>query len=168
MTLIAGIVCRDAIVVVADSQVSYGQLKLPNSNKINVVGFPHRKVALIAESGEVGLSNRILDAIKVRAASADIRDENAIPLTVQAAVMQVRAEEMGLDPRCPTRPPSGTSIFRPVKPSCFLAVFIIISRIFTPFPSMPAPQRRRAIILPSRAAAIALGITFCANIQQPI
>ena len=52
VTLIVGIICRDAIVLAADSQNSYGSLKLPGTNKISKVTFRDKKEILVAESGK--------------------------------------------------------------------------------------------------------------------
>lgn len=98
MTLIAGIVCKDGIVVAADSQVTAEPTKMLNTNKVNVINFPHLKRALLAEAGVVSLSNRVVDLVKAKAANADIVDENTIPLILQESVMQVRGEQMKLYP----------------------------------------------------------------------
>ena len=98
MTLIAGIICKDGIVVAADSQITAGELKILNTNKVNVINFPRRRRALLAEAGIVPLSNRIVDLVKAKARNAEVAGEDAIPLIVQEAVLQVRHEQMKLYP----------------------------------------------------------------------
>jgi hypothetical protein len=50
VTLILGIICRDAIVLAADSQTTKGSAKQLGANKISVAEFGNGKAA-VAESG---------------------------------------------------------------------------------------------------------------------
>jgi 20S proteasome alpha/beta subunit len=89
VTLIVGIICKDGIVIAADSQTTKGQSKLLGANKINVIEFANGKAA-VAESGSI-LSNVVIEALQNKARGTEIVDELTIAKTAESAVREVIA-----------------------------------------------------------------------------
>jgi len=87
VTLIVGIICKDAIVLAADSQTTKGASKQLGTNKINIVEFANGKAA-IAEAGSI-LSNVAIEALKNLAKGKQIENELTIAKTAEAAVREV-------------------------------------------------------------------------------
>src|SRR6266487_609176 len=96
---IVGIICQDGIVLASESQITMGGLRLPHGDKISVINFPQGKKALVAESGDVSLSNHVVDLMKRQAYTKQIASEDTIAETLQECVIQARSEQMRLYPR---------------------------------------------------------------------
>jgi hypothetical protein len=87
VTLILGIVCKDAIVLAADSQTTKGAAKQLGTNKISIVEFQNGKAA-VAESGSI-LSNVAIELFQKKAKGKIVEDELTIAKTAEAAVREV-------------------------------------------------------------------------------
>jgi 20S proteasome alpha/beta subunit len=98
VTFIAGIVCRDGVVLAADSQITTGNHKETWGNKINVVKLKDG-IALVAEAGLVPLSNRALEIIHEMAKDAVLDKDDSFPILVRDAVWKVRNEQYALYPK---------------------------------------------------------------------
>jgi len=97
VTLIVGIICRDAIVLAADSQTTKGIAKIPGTTKIRVIDFVNGK-ALVAESGSASLSNSAIEAFQRLAKVVKIEDEFTISKSAEAAVREIRNQITSLHP----------------------------------------------------------------------
>jgi 20S proteasome alpha/beta subunit len=86
VTLIVGIICKDAIVLAADGQTTKGDAKYLGANKINSVSFKNG-AALVAESGSADLSNRAIELFKKKAESITIESESDV---TKAAIESMR------------------------------------------------------------------------------
>ena len=89
MTLIVGIICKDAIVLAADSQTTKGAAKQLGTNKISIVEFANGKAA-VAESGSI-LSNVAIEVFQNLARGKQIKNELTIAKTAEAAIREVVA-----------------------------------------------------------------------------
>jgi len=89
VTLIIGIVCKDAIVLAADSQTTKGTVKQSGTNKISEIKFTNGN-ALVAEAGSASLSNRVVELFKRSAATTDITDDSTIEKLLQKCLREVR------------------------------------------------------------------------------
>jgi 20S proteasome alpha/beta subunit len=98
VTLIVGIVCKDAIVLAADSQTTYSPSKILGTNKISEIKFQNGK-ALIAESGFCSLSNAAVDAIQKKAEKTEIKNEETVAVICRQAVQEIRQQQISLFPR---------------------------------------------------------------------
>jgi ATP-dependent protease HslVU (ClpYQ) peptidase subunit len=63
VTLILGIICKDGVVISADSQTTWGSKKSWNARKMTGFGSAHGQV-LVAESGSVLSSQRIAEGLE--------------------------------------------------------------------------------------------------------
>ena len=93
VTIIVGIKCRGSIVLASDSQTTYpDHSKRRDSEKISVVNFEEGDKALVAQSGHVETSARIV-AVMARLASNRKNDgAEAVLKTMQDALWEVRGE----------------------------------------------------------------------------
>jgi 20S proteasome alpha/beta subunit len=98
VTLIVGIICKDGIALAADSQTTYYPSKFLGTNKINEIKFQNGK-ALIAEAGFCSLSNAVVDFIKKKAETTEIKDEETIAEICKQAVCKERQNQISLYPR---------------------------------------------------------------------
>lgn len=99
VTIIAGLICKDAIVLASDGQVTDSPSKLPDAKKITEVQFLNGK-ALIAESGSVALSNHAVQICRSKARQTDMQSaDDIVAQTLQASVRQVRNEQVALYPK---------------------------------------------------------------------
>jgi hypothetical protein len=99
VTLIVGIVCRDAVVLAADSQTSYGTLKLAGTNKISRVDFKGGKSVLVAESGMVTLSRQAIDIFSTKAKQTAATSKEGISRLLKESLFEVRLGQIGLYPK---------------------------------------------------------------------
>src|ERR1035441_4740028 len=101
VTLIVGIICKDGIVLAADSQttkgISIGASKSCDTNKINVVEFSNGK-ALVAESGSASLSNTAIETFQRMAKNVKIENEATICKLAESAIREVRSRITNLHP----------------------------------------------------------------------
>jgi 20S proteasome alpha/beta subunit len=89
VTLILGIVCKDSIVLAADSQTTKGVAKQLGTNKISVVDFANGKAA-VAESGSI-LSNVAIELFQMKARGKAIENQLTVAKTAEEAVREVIA-----------------------------------------------------------------------------
>jgi 20S proteasome alpha/beta subunit len=89
VTLIIGIICKDAIVLAADSQTTKGTVKQSGTNKISEIKFTNGN-ALVAEAGSASLSNRVVELFKRDAVVTDIVDDSTISKLLQKCLREVR------------------------------------------------------------------------------
>ena len=97
MTLIVGIICKDGIVLAADSQTTKGMAKQPGANKIRVIEFANGK-ALVAESGSASLSASVIDLFQGKAAGRKIENEMTIAKIAEESVREIRNSLTSLHP----------------------------------------------------------------------
>jgi 20S proteasome alpha/beta subunit len=101
VTLIIGIVCKDGIVLAADSQttkgISFGAAKSCSTDKINVIEFENGK-ALVAESGSASLSNSVIEAMHRKAKGVKIENELTIAKLAEDSVREIRSSITNLHP----------------------------------------------------------------------
>jgi len=97
VTLIVGIICKDAIVLAADSQTTKGNARQLGANKISVADFKNGK-AIIAESGSASLSVSAIQVFQRMALATKIENELTIAKTAEAAIRNIRAELMSQHP----------------------------------------------------------------------
>jgi 20S proteasome alpha/beta subunit len=97
VTLIIGIICKDAIVLAADSQTTKGISKQPGTNKISVVKFSNGK-ALVAESGSASLSNRAIQIFQTKAEGVKMENELSVAKIAEEAVREIRNSLTSLHP----------------------------------------------------------------------
>ena len=96
VTLIVGIICKDGIVLAADSQITAGTLRT-ETNKISVIEFLNGKI-LVAESGDMPLSNRAVHNLRDSAKDCTIEDEETVPMLLQSAMCEARNSQISLYP----------------------------------------------------------------------
>lgn len=99
MTLIVGIICKDAIVLAADSQTTKGTAKQLGTNKISIVEFENGK-ALVAESGSTSLSISAIQTFQRKAKGKQIEDDLTIAKTAEEAVREINTSLTSLHPQC--------------------------------------------------------------------
>lgn len=99
MTLLAGIVCKNGIVIAADGQTTIGNWdKTTNTNKINKVQAANFSI-LIAQSGSVRYANHAVRIIQKRAAiMAPVKDALEIEWLLIESLKELRDEQMALYP----------------------------------------------------------------------
>jgi 20S proteasome alpha/beta subunit len=95
VTLIVGIVCKDAVVLAADSQTTYYPSKILGTNKISEVKFANGS-ALVAEAGFVTLSNEAVGIFRKKAVTTEIKNEETIANLCKESVFEVRRNQIGL------------------------------------------------------------------------
>jgi|ERR1043166_318386 20S proteasome alpha/beta subunit len=102
VTLIVGIVCRDAVVLASDSQTTNlgSETKRKDSKKIHAVHFANGSV-LVAESGAVHASGAVLDILSAKARTATIADERTVPALVEESIRELRQKRLSLFPSHP-------------------------------------------------------------------
>lgn len=88
VTLIAGIICKDGIVVAADGQTTRGSAKQLGAEKISVVQFENG-IAAVAESGAAALSTAAIEILRKIARTRRIEDETTVGKTCEQAVREV-------------------------------------------------------------------------------
>jgi 20S proteasome alpha/beta subunit len=93
VTIIVGIKCSAAIVLASDSQTTYGDdSKRCDAEKIRVVPFKGDDKALVAQSGTVETSSRVIDVMTRLACTRDLESEETVIKTAQEAIWEVRGE----------------------------------------------------------------------------
>jgi len=102
VTLIVGIICKDGIVLAADSQTTKGSYegaaKVVGTEKISVVEFANGS-ALVAESGAASISGAAIEIFKRKAAKKEIVDDMTVARTAEEAVREIRARIESLYPK---------------------------------------------------------------------
>jgi 20S proteasome alpha/beta subunit len=88
VTLIVGIICKDAIVLAADSQTTRGFAKQLGTNKINTVEFQNGKV-LVAESGSASLSTAAIEIFQRKARGIKIESDSTVGDLAKESVREV-------------------------------------------------------------------------------
>jgi 20S proteasome alpha/beta subunit len=99
VTLIIGIICKDGIVLAADSQTTKGAARQLGTNKIRVVEFGNGK-AIVAESGSASLSARAIEVFQRKAAGRKIEDDSTIAKAAEESVREIRSSLTSLHPNC--------------------------------------------------------------------
>lgn len=91
MTLIIGIICKDAIVLASDSQTTCGGMKRTDAEKIMPVKFATGQV-LVAQAGNAGNSARATEILREMAKDKPIDDYRVPADLARLAMMQVKRE----------------------------------------------------------------------------
>jgi len=94
VTVIVGIVCECAIVLASDSQTTFSDdSKRCDSEKIRLIKFKDSDdKVLVAQSGTVETSSRIIDVVARLAAERKLESEETVIKTIQDAMRKVRDE----------------------------------------------------------------------------
>jgi len=96
VTIIIGIICKEAIVVASDSQTTYsssfGAAQRLDTAKITPVEFLNNAFALVAQSGDATLSGRAVEILMDMAKGQSISDYRTVADIAQRAVRQVKEE----------------------------------------------------------------------------
>ncbi|MHB8523901.1 MAG: Ntn hydrolase family protein [Limisphaerales bacterium] len=95
MTLLAGIICKDGVVMAADSQTTIGSRKQTGTEKITVVNCGGNPV-LIAVAGSVVPSSRAVTIFQSKTARMTVTNEESIANAVTESVREVRKDQMDL------------------------------------------------------------------------
>jgi 20S proteasome alpha/beta subunit len=99
MTIIAGLIGVNSIVLASDSQTTYGSAKLLNAKKISIVEFANSK-ALVAESGMADLSGRVVELFQRKAKGVSVTDSETIIQIARDAVREVRNSLIEVNSEC--------------------------------------------------------------------
>ena len=99
VSLITGIICKDGIVLAADSQTTKGTAKQLGANKISVVEFQDGKV-LVAESGSAALSQRAIQVFQQKAFDRKMENAEMVAKVAEEAVREIRTSQTSLHPDC--------------------------------------------------------------------
>jgi 20S proteasome alpha/beta subunit len=93
MTIIVGIICKDAIVLASDSQTSStsSTSKRPDAKKFAIVEFVNAR-ALVAQAGNVATSSRAIEVLRGLAKGQELTDYGAIADMARKAMRQVKDE----------------------------------------------------------------------------
>lgn len=84
MTLIVGAICKDAIVVGAESETTRGIAKYQGTKKITIVNFMNGQ-AIIGEAGVAFLSGALVDAFNFIASNSTIENALTVPRVLETA-----------------------------------------------------------------------------------
>src|SRR5208283_2846036 len=85
VTLIVVIVCRDALVLAAESETTRGVAKTQSAHKLHIVPFLNGTHALIGEAGSAFPAGVCADAVRQIAAKTAVSSEDSIPKVIEAA-----------------------------------------------------------------------------------
>jgi hypothetical protein len=88
MTLITGIICKDGVVIAADSQQTNGNWKRLDINKITVIQFANT-YAIVAEAGCADYSGQAIEILKRKAKDLEVMDFQTVENAVCQAVHEV-------------------------------------------------------------------------------
>lgn len=91
MTILIGIICKDAIVLASDSQTTSGGLKRTDAEKITAVKFSAKEI-LVAQAGNAGNSARAIEILREMAKDKEISDYRTPADLARLAMIQVRQE----------------------------------------------------------------------------
>lgn len=93
VTIIVGIKCGPSIVLASDSQTTFPDYsKRRDTEKISVINFKAGEKALVAQSGSVQTSARIIDVMTQLAVDRENDSQEAVVKTMQDALWKVRGE----------------------------------------------------------------------------
>ena len=81
MTLIVGIVCKDAILLAGESETTREVAKYQNTHKLHLVGFENGH-AMIGEAGSAYPAGACMDIFRRKAANTAITSEDTIAETL--------------------------------------------------------------------------------------
>jgi 20S proteasome alpha/beta subunit len=89
VTLIVGIVCRDAVILAAESETTRGNAKYQGTHKLHIIPFKSGHRAIIGEAGSAFPAGVCADAVERIASITDVDNEYAIPKAVEAAFREM-------------------------------------------------------------------------------
>lgn len=91
VTIIVGIKCKGCIVLASDSQITYGNSKQLDGEKIEAVYLSGMPV-LVAQSGDVAMSGRFVDIFREEGSSFSPRTAIDVAIKAQDSMRKLRAE----------------------------------------------------------------------------
>ena len=91
MTLLAGIICKNGIVMAADSQQTHSDQKRMGVNKISLIEFANTHT-LVAEAGAAAWSYKAVDRIRQRAEGVEVVSRYTITDVIEEAVRFVNSD----------------------------------------------------------------------------
>ncbi len=89
VTIIIGVICKDAIVVASDSQTTEGTAKRMDAEKIRAIPFENT-TGILATSGNVALSYRVAEITKSKCVKGPLSDVWQFAENAEAALKEVR------------------------------------------------------------------------------
>ena len=94
MTLIVGIIAKDAIVMASDSRTSFdGQTIQDNAKKIRILKYKGGE-ALIGASGFTGLAYDAIDQIQERIYGKEMPDARSLPVIIKGVIRDILTEQV--------------------------------------------------------------------------
>jgi 20S proteasome alpha/beta subunit len=92
VTIIAGIISKDCIVVASDSQTTCGGMKRMDAKKVGIVEFASDHHVLVGQGGNAGNSARAIEILSEMAKGKDITDYRTPADLARSAMLQVKQE----------------------------------------------------------------------------
>jgi 20S proteasome alpha/beta subunit len=94
VTIIVGIICKDAIVLASDSQTSYypSTQKRCDTDKVCAIKFKDGKEFLVAQAGDATLSSRAIEILSNSCADGDFVDYRKPADLAELAIKQIKSE----------------------------------------------------------------------------
>jgi len=92
VTLVIGIVCRDSVVMVADSQTTDGDLKIHGADKIKIIKWAGGE-AMVAQSGFSNISSHAIATIQERVTQQKQFSPNELPKLATEVLLDFRQRE---------------------------------------------------------------------------
>ena len=88
MTIIAGLIAEDSIILASDSQTTYGVPKDLQAKKVHIVSFKNADV-LVGISGSAELANCVIERFQGKAENVEITDQFTVQELIQSCVRYV-------------------------------------------------------------------------------
>jgi 20S proteasome alpha/beta subunit len=129
VSIIIGIVCKEAIVLASDSQTTWGSQKRTDTQKIHPIkfkdaAFPKSGTELIANSGDASISQRVVEITQSICATQNYStDYRQLAENTQKAAAQVRLEIMEPYRNFGTKPEDFESLFNQHSFSLLMASY---------------------------------------------
>ena len=95
MTLIVGMVCRDAIVLAGDRETSAGDTKFQTTHKLHLVPFLNKHYAIIGEAGAAFPARACLDTLRRLASTTKVTEVETISNSVAQAFWEMASKTHG-------------------------------------------------------------------------
>lgn len=91
MTIIVGLICKNAIVLASDSQTTTGTSKRCDAEKFAIVKFSNAEV-LVAQAGNASSSSRVIEVLSDLAKGQKLTDYRGVAVIAQKAMRQLKDE----------------------------------------------------------------------------
>jgi ATP-dependent protease HslVU (ClpYQ) peptidase subunit len=91
MTIIVGLICKNAIVLASDSQTTTGTSKRCDAEKFAIVKFSNAEV-LVAQAGNASSLSRVIEVLRDLAKGQKLTDYRGVADIAQKAMRQLKDE----------------------------------------------------------------------------